>query len=201
MKQSLIKNIKNIIHKKIRTHPPARPLRTRPARPLKPRLALAITLLALALSSCADAGSPGASVLWYQNGVTKAEMTLSAGKGEYALALTRTDAETRLELLSPENIKGVKITRASGAYYISSGETKIPLSADVFSGVAPILDALSLPEEEIRDVSLAENGESIFTVESERGVYTVSVGKDGMPRKITYEGERTFELSNITLET
>lgn len=157
-------------------------------------------LLGVFLSSCTTPDGSGASVLWYQEGLCGVKAKITVSEAEYTVHIRIEDGEQSIEITAPENISGVRVIKESGATYLENGSVKIPISEGVFEGVEPFITAFSLSENDIAQISASDAGGTIFTVQADSGVYTVFTDSSGNPTKITFEGERVFEMTDIALE-
>lgn len=163
-------------------------------------LTVLMILCGAAFGSCSPSSEGAGSVLWYQEGLQGVDAKITFSDAEYKILIKLSEDTSSIEITEPENIKGVCILKEAGGAYVKSQGTKIPISGGVFSGVEPIFQAFELSEDNISQISAWDEGGNILTINSGGGVYTVFTDTGGSPVKIAFEGERTFEMSEIVLE-
>ena len=149
------------------------------------------------LSGCTSVSRP---LFDYQNGLASVSAKIETGGAEYSVEILYNETGASLTIKEPENIGGVTFSRENGAFYATSGDMKIPLSPELFSKIDPILDAFLLSPDNIASITKNENGNTVYSVSVDEGVYTVFITPDGEPSSIDYEGERTFTVSDIVLK-
>ena len=160
-------------------------------------LVLCFVIVLMCFVSCNSVSRP---LLDYQNGLASVVAKVETGGAEYSAEISYNENGASLVIKEPENISGVTFLRENGAFYAASGDMKIPLSPELFSKVDPILDAFLLPPDNIAAITKDENGNTVYSVSVDDGVYTVFITPEGEPSSIAYEGERTFTVSDIVLK-
>lgn len=157
----------------------------------------AFVIICMSFYSCSENGN---ALLDYQNGADKVTAVFETSEGTFRIEISYTESGSILEIKEPENISGVCFSDENGTVSAISDNVKIPLSPSIASNLTPVTAAFRLPAENIVSITKDDTGNTVYTVSVENGVYTVSVNKEALPVSISYEGERTFLLTDIILQ-
>ena len=147
------------------------------------------------LVSC---GGGDASPLSYQNGAVGAVCDIETGGETLGISIERSADDAVIVMNSPECVKGSSFIRRGGEYFIDTGGGEIPLPERLLGLTDPVFDAFALPDGE-DDIRIISDDGQTFTVTTEEGVYTVTLGRDGMPEEIAFDGKRDFVMKNISV--
>lgn len=139
-------------------------------------------VLLVFLSSCAK----DFDYLEYQRGSVRALCTINE---KYEVVITKSEACSRLEILVPKELCGTYFELYESSAYAVSGEIKIPIDKNVFSGIYALLGAFSLDGAAQGSVS-DEDGKSIVCFDTEHGTYVITYGKNLMPSHIEIHSDK-----------
>lgn len=158
-----------------------------------------LTFIAACICICGCADSE--KVLFgYQNDMEKAEAVFETSEGVFKIEISCGETGGRIEIKEPENINGIIFLEEGETVFAVSDNVNIPLSPSLASTVRPIFDAFRLSAENIASITKDENGNTVYGVSEETGAYTVTVNGEAEPVSITFEGDRTFSLTDIILQ-
>ena len=144
------------------------------------KLALILALFLLFLTGCRESSY---NILPYQERDIEALCVINE---KYTVRLTKLGEKRGLEVLSPSELFGVEIYYDTTGAFLAVGDTKIPVERGRLKGVEALLSAFSLNEEYLTGA----NGNDIATLEfqSQDLYYTLTLGKNRMPKFITIQG-------------
>ena len=150
------------------------------------KLFLVPLLFVLCLLSC----KKEYNILEYQNNNIEASCTVNEG---YNINIIKSNDLKRLEVCSPDTLKGILFEIRGDKAYAIKNEMEIPLSPDSLKGICALLNCFSLLENDIINVS--EN--NVITYKNSYGLYTITYGENSLPQQISIIGD-TYEY-NITV--
>jgi len=150
-------------------------------------------ILILIIMLFAFAGCKGDyNILEYQNSNIEASCTVN---DKYNVNIIKTNGLKRLEMCSPDTLKGILFEMRGDKAFAIKDDIEIPVSTDSLKGVCALLNCFSLSEGEIATVSL----NNIISFDTDYGLYTVTYGENNLPQNIKIAGD-TYEY-NITVNT
>ena len=129
-------------------------------------------------------------ILFYQEGKITAECTIN---DKYKILITKDGDVSSLEILLPEELKGVRAEYNGNECYLILDEIKIPANKDNLKGIFALINIFSLEESAI--TSSKTKGEGSITFENSYGTYIMSFDNKGYPKnaKIT-DGVYDFDV-------
>lgn len=166
------------------------------------------------LSAVSCVRKSGSGILSYQESLTGAEVTVTGGVSEYSAHVTLgaplkdgAYRNSEIEITSPAEIAGVRISFGGDGAQIHCGEISSPLAAGTADGVYRIIRAFSLDESELRGAGdgLSGDGSSrsfIFECgEGEESVqYDLTLSEDGLPSGVVIgDGEGSVRVTFTAL--
>lgn len=152
-----------------------------------------LLLLTLSLASCGAKTSP----LEYQKNVASASFTLVIEDEEFGLTLSVADG--RLDVTSPECLRGAAVILNSGKTILQTGDVGYEIPERFAKNISPVLSAFSLPDDSA-DVAVAGDDRRVVTVPYQSGEYKITLGDAGLPEEIEFKGERPFVMTGIRIE-
>ena len=122
--------------------------------------------------------------LAYQNKSPKIECTVNE---KFKLVIEKSE-KTTIYVNEPSELKSVKFELSEGESFAITDDLKIPISSASLGGIFALGNMLSLKESEITSVK-DEGKDSIVIFESSFGTYTVTYGKNALPKSIEIRSE------------
>ncbi len=129
------------------------------------------------------------NILSYQENDIVANCTVN---GKYNVNIIKCSEFLCLEVLSPDNLDGIKFELKGNEAYAIKDEIKIPIRRDSLKGICALLNSFSLSESAITTVST----DNIISFDTDYGIYTVTYGENNLPQRIAINGD-TYEYSII----
>lgn len=152
------------------------------------RLFLIPLLFVVCLISCKQEYN----ILEYQNYNIEASCTVN---DKYSVNITKSNDVKRLEICSPDTLKGILFEIRDDKAFAIKDDIEIPVSTDSLKGIGALLNSFSLSEDAMTTVSL----NNIISFDTDYGLYTVTYGENNLPQNIKIAGD-TYEY-NITVNT
>ena len=154
-----------------------------------------ILTLTLALCGCVKEKY---GILSYQDENITAECIVNE---KYSVTVKKLGENVTLTINEPLDIRGIVFEKQGEALFARSGEMTLPLEREEAQGIYALCDMFSLKEECL--VRTHQSGtQPIFEFEETGVRFTVLLGRNNMPNKITIEGESisyTIEVVAISV--
>ena len=141
------------------------------------KIILAFILSLLLFCSCKNEYN----ILSYQENDIEAECVVNE---KFNLEIKKTGKSVSISVLSPKSLAGVKFEIGENSSFVIKDEIKIPLKNEDISGIYALSRIFSLNEEAITTASY----EGVISFDTEYGIYSVSYGKNNLPKSITVYG-------------
>ena len=121
-------------------------------------------------------------ILSYQKKDIVANCTVNE---KYEILITKKSELTSLEVLSPENMKGITFEFKKDISYAIKDDIKIPLNDENISGIYALSNVFSLEENAISTVST----NNVVSFDFDNASYTVTYGENNLPLRIDISGD------------
>ena len=127
------------------------------------------------------------NILSYQDNDIIASCTVN---GKYDLTVSKMQDKVSIEVLKPENMKGITFEFENESSYAIKDEMKIPINNENIKGIYALSRIFSLDENGISTVGT----NNVITFNCNDAIYTVTYGENELPTHIEVSGE-SFEYS------
>ena len=135
-------------------------------------------------------------ILPYQDKNIDAECTLNS---EYKIRIVKENGRGHICFLEPTELSTISFSIEDERVTGNAGETKIPLPEKNTRGILAIFNMFSLKEGEISSAR-QEGSLSYIEFTTSYGVYSLTLGKNSMPKNIKIvSSDYTFDISIDTI--
>ena len=142
------------------------------------KLIFVFALLILILTGCDNRKY---NILNYQDKSIVAKCTVNE---KYSLTVEKENSTYRIKIDEPKKLRGVEFEIGDEYALVKTDTVKIEIDKSKIKGICALSQMFSLSESAL--TSTTEKGqESTLTFENTLGCYTVTVGKNSMPKHIT----------------
>ena len=142
------------------------------------KLIFVLSLLILILTGCDNRKY---NILSYQDKSIAAKCTVNE---KYSLTVEKADGVYRVKIDKPANLCGVEFEIGEGYATVKTDTVKIDIEKSKIQGICAISQIFSLEEGALTGAT-EKGDDAVLTFENTLGSYTLTLGKNSMPKHIT----------------